>query len=178
MALAVIVGIGSGFFADFTSALQGQEPDIGQAMSLVLASLALFGLGIFGPSIASGLVAGAPRRSTTSVMTPPNHCRSWCHTCWHPFSPATANLREHAMSALNPGEIAPALGERPERLIKLPEVSRRVGLGKSMIYRLIQDGRFPRPYKISPFASRWSEQEIVAWIADVKDGFEGKRRKV
>jgi type IV secretion system protein TrbL len=61
MVLAVIVGIGSGFFGEFTAALNGQEPDIGQAMSLVLASLALFGLGIFGPAIASGLVAGAPQ---------------------------------------------------------------------------------------------------------------------
>jgi type IV secretion system protein TrbL len=61
MVLAVIVGIGSNFFSQFTTALQGQEPDIGQAMSLVLASLALFGLGIFGPGIASGLVAGAPQ---------------------------------------------------------------------------------------------------------------------
>jgi type IV secretion system protein TrbL len=61
MVLGVIVGIGSNFFSQFTTALQGQEPDIGQAMSLVLASLALFGLGIFGPSIASGLVAGAPQ---------------------------------------------------------------------------------------------------------------------
>ena len=61
MVLAVIVGIGSGFFSEFTGALHGQEPDIGQAMSLVLASLALFGLGIFGPSIASGLGAGAPQ---------------------------------------------------------------------------------------------------------------------
>lgn len=61
MVLAVIVGIGSGFFSEFVAALQGQEPDIGQAMSLVLASLALFGLGIFGPGIASGLVAGAPQ---------------------------------------------------------------------------------------------------------------------
>lgn len=61
MVLAVIVGIGSNFFSEFTDALQGQEPDIGQAMSLVLASLSLFGLGIFGPSIASGLVAGAPQ---------------------------------------------------------------------------------------------------------------------
>ena len=41
MVLAVIVGIGSGFFSEFVAALQGQEPDIGQAMSLVLASLAL-----------------------------------------------------------------------------------------------------------------------------------------
>lgn len=61
MVLAVIVGIGSNFFAEFTQALQGREPDIGQAMSLVLASLSLFGLGIFGPSIASGLVSGAPQ---------------------------------------------------------------------------------------------------------------------
>jgi type IV secretion system protein TrbL len=61
MVLAVIVGIGSNYFAQFTTALQGQDPDIGQALSLVLASLALFGLGIFGPGIASGLVSGAPQ---------------------------------------------------------------------------------------------------------------------
>jgi type IV secretion system protein TrbL len=61
MVLAVIIGIGSGFFSEFIAALQGQEPDIGQAMSLVLASISLFGLGIFGPGIASGLVAGAPQ---------------------------------------------------------------------------------------------------------------------
>jgi type IV secretion system protein TrbL len=68
MVLAVIVGIGSGFFAEFTAALQGQEPDIGQAMTLVLASLALFGLGIFGPSIASGLVTGAPQLGAGSAV--------------------------------------------------------------------------------------------------------------
>jgi len=68
MALAVIVGIGSGFFAEFTAALQGQEPDIAQAMTLVLASLALFGLGIFGPSIASGLVTGAPQLGAGSAI--------------------------------------------------------------------------------------------------------------
>jgi type IV secretion system protein TrbL len=61
MVLAVIVGIGSGFFGEFVGALNGQEPDIGQAMSLVLASLALFGLGIFGPASPPGLVAGAPQ---------------------------------------------------------------------------------------------------------------------
>jgi type IV secretion system protein TrbL len=61
MVLAVIVGIGSGFFGQFISALQGQEPDIGQAMSLVLAALSLLGIGIFGPGIASGLVSGAPQ---------------------------------------------------------------------------------------------------------------------
>jgi prophage regulatory protein len=66
--------------------------------------------------------------------------------------------------------------EQPERLLRLPEVCRRVGLGKSMIYDMIRQDRFPPPYKISPFASRWSEREVVAWIDEVKDGFEGKRR--
>ena len=66
----------------------------------------------------------------------------------------------------------------PDRFLKLDEVKRRVGLGKSMIYRLIQEEKFPAPYKISPFASRWSNLEIVAWIDVVKDGFEGKKRKI
>ena len=68
MVLAVIVGIGSNYFTQFTTALQGQQPDIGQAMSLVLASLALFGLGIFGPGIASGLVAGAPQLGAGAAL--------------------------------------------------------------------------------------------------------------
>jgi len=57
-----------------------------------------------------------------------------------------------------------------DRLIKLPEVECRVGLRKTMIYRKIQEGSFPAPYKLTPFAARWSEQEITAWIADVKAG--------
>ena len=68
MVLAVIVGIGSNFFTEFTTALQGQEPDIGQALSLMLASLTMFGLGIFGPSIASGLVAGAPQLGAGAAL--------------------------------------------------------------------------------------------------------------
>jgi len=68
MVLAVIVGIGANFFSQFTTALQGHEPDIGQAMSLTLASLALFGLGIFGPGIASGLVAGAPQLGAGAAL--------------------------------------------------------------------------------------------------------------
>jgi prophage regulatory protein len=70
------------------------------------------------------------------------------------------------------------VAQPPDRLLRLAEVRHRVGLGKTMIYAMIGEGRFPRPYKISPAAARWSEREIVAWVNDVKDGFEGKRRKV
>ncbi len=61
MVLAVIVGIGSTLFGEFASALRGKEPDLAAAMSQVLGALALLGLGIFGPGIASGLVSGAPQ---------------------------------------------------------------------------------------------------------------------
>jgi len=62
MVLAVIVGIGNTFFSQFTAAIPtGQEVSLQQAMTLVLASLSLFGLGIFGPGIATGLVSGAPQ---------------------------------------------------------------------------------------------------------------------
>src|SRR3546814_9889555 len=78
MVLAVIVGIGSNFFTEFTGALQGQEPDIGKAMSLMLASLNLFGLGIFGPSIASGLVRSEERRVGKGWV-------SSCRSRWWPY---------------------------------------------------------------------------------------------
>jgi type IV secretion system protein TrbL len=68
MVLAVIVGIGSGFFDEFRGAADGQQTDLAGAMSLVLASLALLGLGIFGPGIASGLVAGAPQLGAGAAL--------------------------------------------------------------------------------------------------------------
>lgn len=61
MVLAVIVGIGTGLFAQFTQTYVGGQPTVEQALSVVLAALALLGLGIFGPGIATGLVSGAPQ---------------------------------------------------------------------------------------------------------------------
>ncbi len=68
MVLAVIVGIGTTFFQAFIHALPGPEVTLNDAMALVLASLALFGLGIFGPGIATGLVAGGPQLGAGSVV--------------------------------------------------------------------------------------------------------------
>jgi prophage regulatory protein len=68
--------------------------------------------------------------------------------------------------------------DQADRFIQLPEVSRRVGLGKTMIYKMIAEGRFPPPYKITPAAARWSDSEVTAWIADVKFGHEGKLKQI
>lgn len=61
LVLAVIVGIGSTLFSQFTQGFGGQTPSVDDAMAIVLAALSLVGLGIFGPGIASGLVNGGPQ---------------------------------------------------------------------------------------------------------------------
>ncbi|WP_431017191.1 P-type conjugative transfer protein TrbL [Bradyrhizobium pachyrhizi] len=66
MVLAIIVGIGSTIFGQLASTLT-RPVDIASAMSLLLAALALFGLGIFGPGIAAGLVSGAPQLGAGSA---------------------------------------------------------------------------------------------------------------
>jgi type IV secretion system protein TrbL len=60
LVLAVIIGIGSTIFGQFTSALNN-PPTISDALTLILASLTLLGLTIFGPGIANGLIAGGPQ---------------------------------------------------------------------------------------------------------------------
>lgn len=59
LVLAVIVGIGTGLFAEFPTTQS--EPSIDHALVMMLASLAMLALGIFGPGIATGLVSGAPQ---------------------------------------------------------------------------------------------------------------------
>ena len=61
LVLAVVIGIGSTLFGEFTQGFGGESPTIDQAMAIVLAALSLLGLGIFGPGIANGLVAGGPQ---------------------------------------------------------------------------------------------------------------------
>ncbi|MEC9246439.1 MAG: P-type conjugative transfer protein TrbL [Pseudomonadota bacterium] len=61
LVLAVIIGIGSTLFSQFTAGFGGQTPSVDDAMAIVLAALSLLGLGIFGPGIASGLVSGGPQ---------------------------------------------------------------------------------------------------------------------
>jgi type IV secretion system protein TrbL len=60
LVLAVIVGIGATIFGEFTTVLN-TPPTIADALTLILASLTLLGLTIFGPGIANGLIAGGPQ---------------------------------------------------------------------------------------------------------------------
>ena len=68
LVLAVIIGIGSTLFGQFTADFGGVTPTIDDAMAIVLAALSLLGLGIFGPGIASGLVSGGPQLSAGAAI--------------------------------------------------------------------------------------------------------------
>uniref|UniRef100_Q07JE0 TrbL/VirB6 plasmid conjugal transfer protein n=1 Tax=Rhodopseudomonas palustris (strain BisA53) TaxID=316055 RepID=Q07JE0_RHOP5 len=68
LVLAVIVGIGTTLFAQFTAGFGGNQPTIEDALTLVLAALSLLGLGIFGPGIANGLVSGGPQLGAGSAV--------------------------------------------------------------------------------------------------------------
>ncbi|ASJ91099.1 MULTISPECIES: P-type conjugative transfer protein TrbL [Sphingomonadales] len=59
LVLAVITGIGTTLFSQFTAAA-GPEPTLEQAMSIALGALSLLGLAIFGPGVANGIVSGGP----------------------------------------------------------------------------------------------------------------------
>lgn len=61
LVLAVITGIGTTLFSQFTAAGIGSDPTVEQVMAIALAALTLLGLGIFGPGIANGIVTGGPQ---------------------------------------------------------------------------------------------------------------------
>ncbi len=68
LVLAVIIGIGSTLFAEFTAGFGEATPSIDDAMVIVLAALSLLALGIFGPGIANGIVSGGPQLSAGAAV--------------------------------------------------------------------------------------------------------------
>jgi len=54
----------------------------------------------------------------------------------------------------------------PHKVLRLPVVMNRVGLGSSFIYLLIQRGEFPKPIKIGARAVAWIEPEVDVWIEE------------
>lgn len=51
-----------------------------------------------------------------------------------------------------------------KRLIRVPEVLRRVGFSRTKMYELIKEGRFPNKVKIGLRSVAFVESEIDAWI--------------
>ena len=57
------------------------------------------------------------------------------------------------------------MAEIEDRLLRRAEVERRIGFGRSTLYRMMRAGEFPAPIKIGPRAVRWSAREVAEWLA-------------
>ena len=55
---------------------------------------------------------------------------------------------------------------RVTRLIRLPEVQHRVGLGRSTIYRWMAEGKFPKPVQLGGYSVAWAEEQIEKWVLE------------
>lgn len=62
-----------------------------------------------------------------------------------------------------------------DRLLRMADVSEMVGLGKSSIYRKINDGDFPLPVQVAPNAVRWRLSEIRTWMAALQPAASAQR---
>ncbi|MEN5207984.1 AlpA family phage regulatory protein [Stenotrophomonas terrae] len=49
------------------------------------------------------------------------------------------------------------------QLLRRGEVMKKVGIGKSTLYKLIREGGFPPPVRVGA-SSTWVESEVDAWI--------------
>ncbi|CAN1516011.1 AlpA Predicted transcriptional regulator [Sphingomonadaceae bacterium] len=56
------------------------------------------------------------------------------------------------------------------KLLRRPDVSNKVKISKTQIYRLIRKGQFPPPFKLSERVSVWNEGEIDSWLAEKSNG--------
>jgi prophage regulatory protein len=53
----------------------------------------------------------------------------------------------------------------PDRIVRIDAVLDRTGLSRSTIYRIIQQGTFPKSVKLNGHARGWPESELNRWIA-------------
>jgi prophage regulatory protein len=56
-----------------------------------------------------------------------------------------------------------------DRIIKISEVMKLTGLGRTSIYAYIKNGSFPKQIKLGIRSSGWKESQKKKWIEDQKD---------
>jgi prophage regulatory protein len=51
------------------------------------------------------------------------------------------------------------------RFIRMPDLRAKVGLSKSQIYKLIQQGEFPKQIKLGDKIAVWEQTEVEEWMS-------------
>jgi prophage regulatory protein len=70
---------------------------------------------------------------------------------------------EAPMSATPQAPLPARLDSVPPLFLRMPTVMRMTGLGRSTIYRLMADQRFPSPVRLGPRAVAWRRVDLERW---------------
>lgn len=68
-------------------------------------------------------------------------------------------MNHHKQSTINEKQNGDEL-----RLIRLDEVMRKIGMGRSWVYAKVAEGTFPQPVSFGGRAVAWLESEVDGWI--------------
>ncbi|MDE2842365.1 MAG: AlpA family phage regulatory protein [Chloroflexota bacterium] len=49
-------------------------------------------------------------------------------------------------------------------MLRIADVLEVVGVSRSTLYKMIADGRFPRPMRVGQRAARWRQSDIQRWM--------------
>jgi prophage regulatory protein len=68
-----------------------------------------------------------------------------------------------AMLQIDPPHATPPLNTEGVEFLRMPSVTRRTGLARSTIYRLIAEQSFPSPVKLAGRAVGWRRVDLDRW---------------
>lgn len=67
-------------------------------------------------------------------------------------------------------EAEPSPEHRPVRALRIRRVCERTDLAQSTLYKLVAEGKFPKPFKLGSVgwgaAAAWLESEVEDWIME------------
>ena len=72
----------------------------------------------------------------------------------------------HGASPATPDPRVTGTLAKPGKLLRLPTVMERCGLGRSSVYAGVNAGTFPSPVRLSARAVGFREEEIDRWILE------------
>ena len=55
------------------------------------------------------------------------------------------------------------------QILRRSQLEARLGLARSSIYKMMNEGTFPRPVKLGLRAVGWRSEDIEAWLEDLQE---------
>lgn len=52
------------------------------------------------------------------------------------------------------------------RFLRIGEVRERIGLGRTSIYKMVNEGTFPKPVRVLGKKVAWLDSEVDEWMMD------------